>query len=118
MTRFALACQIQLATATQPQRPDVRRPGLTVCAALLVVAGVSTGAWAEGAAGAAAVVTRTADEPLPLRPSALLTDRLVPDAQAGAPSFVWGDAISGKPGERTLDQRPCRAASSRHHSEG
>jgi LPS-assembly protein len=102
MTRFALACQIQLATATQPQRPDVRRPGLTVCAALLVVAGVSTGAWAEGATGAAAVVTRTADEPLPLRPSALLTDRLVPDAQAGAPSFVWGDAISGTPGERTL----------------
>lgn len=39
---------------------------------------------------------------LKLRPSGQLVDRLPPDAQESAPSFVWGNSIQGQTGVRTV----------------
>lgn len=100
MTRFAPVRRIKLATASPPQCPDLRRQGLAVCLAVVLVGSLTDGVWAQGVTEVGA--SGPGAQPLALRASGLLADRLVPDAQAVAPSFVWGDAISGKTGERTV----------------
>lgn len=98
MTRFAPVRRVKLATVSPLQCPDLRRQGLAVGVAALFLSG--GGAWAQVGGEVDPRVPEASA--LALRPSALLADRLAPDAQAAAPSFVWGDAITGKTGERTV----------------
>lgn len=43
-----------------------------------------------------------AEAPLPLRPSGMLLDKLPPEAGKQAPTFVWGERISGETGVQTV----------------
>lgn len=102
MTRFVSVRRFELAPASQPQRPGMRRPGWPACVTVLASVCVVTGAWAQSTATLAAAAVADAPAPLALRPSGQLAERLAPDAQAHAPSFVQGDTLSGTTGERTV----------------
>ena len=100
MTSPVPVCRPTLSSVLSPRstQPRGRRVLLRVAACLA--------AWGVVGAGAQSVTVgaQSAPEhaPVPLRASGMLLDRLPPDAQDAAPSFVSGDAISGKSGEHTV----------------